>query len=396
MDSIVPLRENIFWLGVNDRESDLFEGIWPLPYGVAYNAYLIRDEKTALVDTVKAGFSTAFVERLRSLLSGRPLDYLIVNHLEPDHSGTIKLLRALYPQVEIIGNRKTAEFLVHLYQVQTKVKTVEDGERISLGSRTLQFHLIPMVHWPETMVAYDEREKILFSTDAFGAFGTHDGGIFDDQLDHARFESEMLRYFANIVAKYCVMVQKALSKLKSLDISMIAPAHGPVWRTQVPEVISRYDRWSRYVGEPGVMVAYGSMYGNGLRLMEAVVEGVKSTGEKRIVIHDASRTHLLYMLRDAWRYQTILLGAPTYDTKLFPPMGDLLDRFERKQLKNRRVGIFGTYGWSGGGVSTMKEFVGRMGWELIEPVIEARFSPTDTDLENARKLGAAVAQQLRK
>ncbi len=216
MDSIVPLRENVFWLGVNDRESDLFEGIWPLPYGVAYNAYLIRDEKTALVDTVKAGSSTAFVERLSSLLSGRPLDYLIVNHLEPDHSGTIKLLRTLYPQVEIIGNRKTAEFLVHLYQVQTKVKMVEDGERISLGSRTLQFHLIPMVHWPETMVAYDEREKILFSTDAFGAFGTHDGGIFDDQLDHARFEGEMLRYFSNIVAKYCVMVQKALVQTEAV------------------------------------------------------------------------------------------------------------------------------------------------------------------------------------
>jgi flavorubredoxin len=395
MDSIVTLRENIFWLGVNDRESDLFEGIWPLPFGVAYNSYLIRDEKTALIDTVKAVSSTAFVERLRSLLSGRPLDYLIVNHLEPDHSGTIKLVRALYPQVEIIGNRKTAEFLTHLYQVQTKVKAVEDGERLSLGSRALQFHLIPMVHWPETMVAYDEREKLLFSTDAFGAFGTHDGGIFDDQLDHARFESEMLRYFANIVAKYCVMVQKALAKLKPLEITMIAPAHGPIWRSQVSEVIARYDRWSRYIAEPGVMVAYGSMYGNSRRLMEAVIEGLKSTGEKRIVIHDVSRTHLSYILRDAWRYQAILLGAPTYDTKLFPPMGDLLDRFERKGLKNRLVGIFGTYGWSGGGVSTIKDFVGRSGWKLIEPVIEARFSATDADLENARRLGVAVAEQLR-
>jgi flavorubredoxin len=396
MDSIVTLRENIFWLGVNDRESDLFEGIWPLPFGVAYNSYLIRDEKTALIDTVKSVGSTAFVERLRSLLAGRPLDYLIVNHLEPDHSGTLKLIRTLYPQVEIVGNRKTAEFLTHLYQVQTKVKVVEDGERMNLGSRSLRFHLIPMVHWPETMVAYDEREKVLFSTDAFGAFGAHDGGIFDDELDHSRFESEMLRYYANIVAKYSIMVQKALAKLHELDISMIAPAHGPVWRTRVSEVIARYDRWSRYIAEPGVMVAYGSMYGNGRRLMEAVIEGVNAAGEKRICVHDASRTHLSYMLRDAWRYQAIILGAPAYDTKIFPPMGDLLDRFERKGLKNRLVGIFGTFGWSGGGVSTMKDFVGRMGWELIEPTIEARFGPTDSDLENARRLGRAVAERIAK
>ncbi len=395
MESIVEVADGIHWVGANDRETDLFENIWPLPDGVAYNSYLVRGDKTALIDTVKTVNGPPFLSRVRELLGpdGR-LDYLVFNHVEPDHSGIVRVVREIWPDVTIVGNKKTAEFLGHLHGVVDNIQIIGDGDTLDLGGRTLRFHLVPMVHWPETMVTHDERTGVLFSCDAFGAFGTLDGGLFDDQIDVARAESEMLRYYSNIVGRYSMMVAKALDKLAGLDVKIICPSHGPVWRSDPGEVIARYRRWANYEAERGAVLCYGSMYANTRRMMESVAEGLGAGGEKRIVVHDVSRIHLSTMLRDAWRYRAVILGAPTYDMKLYPPMAHLVDLFERKGLKNRLLGIFGSYGWSGGGVSALQGFAERSGWELIEPVVEARFSPEPELLEQCRTLGRSVARRL--
>ena len=395
MESIVEIKDGIFWLGANDRETDLFENIWPLPKGVAYNSYVVRGEKTALIDTVKTVNGPPFLSRLRELVSpDDKLDYLVINHIEPDHSGILRVVREIWPDVTIVGNKKTIEFLKFLHQVEDNVQVVDDGDELDLGGRKLRFSLVPMVHWPETMVTYDVKTGVLFSGDAFGSFGTLDGGLFDDQIDVDEAESEMLRYYSNIVGRYSMMVEKALDKLADLDIKVICPSHGPVWRSDPAKVIARYRRWSSYEAERGAVICYGSMYANSRRMMEAVAEGLGQGGEKRILIHDVSRSHPSYMLRDAWRLQAIILGAPAYDTKLYPPMAHLVDYFDRKGLKNRLLGIFGSYGWSGGGVSALKEFSERCKWDLVDPVVEARFSPDMDHLAQCRTLGKNVARHL--
>lgn len=395
MNKAIPITKNVFWIGANDRETDLFEGLWPLPRGVSYNAYLAVGDRVALLDTVKPTTFAACLEHLNDALGARAVDYLVVHHLEPDHSGSIPFLRARFPHMQILGNAKTAEFLSHLYGIRDNVRVVRDGEELDLGGRKLNFFLTPMVHWPETMMSYETRDKILFSGDAFGSFGALDGDIFDDRFDFARNEDEILRYYANIVGKYGVPVQKALAKLRDVDIRTVAPTHGPVWRKDVGAIISRYDRWSRQEGEPGVVLAYGSMYGGTRRLMETVAAGVREAGLHAVRIHDLSRTPASYVLRDVWRYKGLILGTPTYDTGMLPPVQSLLHLLSEKKLENRVVGVFGSYGWSGGGVKGLRAFVeANPRLELIAPVVEARFAATDNDLALARQLGCNVAERV--
>lgn len=396
MDSYIPLREDIFWVGANDRYTTLFEGLWPLPYGVCYNSYVILDEKTALMDTVKAQSEQDFLEKVRGLIKdGRKLDYLIVNHMEPDHSGAIKAMRSIWPELTIVGNEKTARFLESFYGITDGVQIIKDGDTLSLGKHKLQFHLIPMVHWPETMVTYDTTDKILFSADAFGGFGAMTGGIFDDELDLDFYEDEILRYFSNIVGKYSMMVQKAIGKLGGLDIGMIAPTHGPIWRTNPSHIIEKYDRWSRHEAEEGVALIYGSMYGNTEKMMEAVARGLSEEDVSRVRIHNVSTTHLSFLIRDAWRYKGLILGGPTYDTGLFPPMQFLIDMLQRKMLKNRTLGLFGSYTWSGGGVKSLVKFAEEGNWNLVEPVVECRSCPISDDVSQCVELGRNIAKAIK-
>lgn len=395
MLSAAPLSKDIFWVGANDRETDLFESIWPLPRGVSYNSYVIADQKVALVDTVKHNAFDRHISLIRQAIGTRPVDYLIVNHMEPDHSGSISLLLNVFPDLKIVGNKKTADFLQQFYGISSNIVVVEDRGVLDLGAHKLEFHLTPMVHWPETMMTFDLSDKVLFSADAFGGFGALDGGIFDDEVDIAYFEDEILRYFANIVAKYAPMVERAIEKLKGLDIKIVAPTHGPVWRKDPASIISRYSRWSRYEAEEGVVIAYGSMYGNTERMMEVVSQGLSDEDITRIRIHDVSRSHASFILRDAWRYKALILGSPTYDTKLFPPMDNLVRLIAEKKLKNRLLGLFGTYGWSGGGVGALTEFAKDAEMELVEPVVEARCAPKDTDLVSCRLLGQNMVKRLK-
>ncbi|HIC95044.1 TPA: FprA family A-type flavoprotein [Candidatus Bipolaricaulota bacterium] len=391
----IELAKGVFWVGVNDRKTDLFESVWPLPYGVSYNSYLILDEKVALIDTVKGPFSLELVENIEEVVDPGKIDYLIVNHMEPDHSGALPLLRRLAPEAKILGTEKVGGLLRALYHIEEGFEPVRDGQQLSLGSRSLIFYETPFVHWPETMVTYFPDEKILFSCDAFGGFGTLDGGIFDDELDLTRYEPEILRYFSNIVGMYTGPTRKAIQKLKGLEIRLIAPAHGPIWRREPERIVGLYDRWSRMEGEPGVVLIYGSMYGDTELMADRVARGVASasTGVP-IKVLDASRTHLSFLLAEAWRYRALILGTPTYDTGIFPPVEQFLRLAQRKRLQNRLVGLFGSFGWAGGAVKGMRAIVEELGWELIEPAVEFQGRPTEEELERGEALGQAVAGQM--
>ncbi|MFA5422845.1 MAG: FprA family A-type flavoprotein [Phycisphaerae bacterium] len=393
MDGAIAVADNVFWVGANDRQTDLFEGIWPLPRGVSYNSYLIIDKKVALMDTVKKSSLPALLEHIKSAVGDAgKIDYLVIHHLEPDHSGSVPFLRQVFPEMEIIGNEKTAQFLEHIYGITSGVRIIREGDELELGRRKLKFYMTPMVHWPETMMTYESGDRILFSGDAFGGFGTLDGDIFDDKLDINFYEDEILRYFSNIVGKYAGPVSKAIEKLSGLDIGIVAPTHGPVWRKCPGEIIQRYAKWSRQESQQGVVVAFGSMYGATERMTEAVTAGVRKAGIRNLVVHDVSRSHVSYVIRDAWRYRGLVLGCPTYDTGIFPPMDALVRLLEEKKLSKRVVGLFGSYGWSGGGVKGLRQFVENTKLELVEPVVEARFSATAEQLALCEQLGQNVAE----
>ena len=260
--NITEILPGIHYVGVNDRTTTRFEGLWSLPQGVSYNAYLVADEKVALIDTVEEGFGSRLTENIREAIGDRKIDYLVINHMEPDHSSSVRALRMLYPDIRIVGNAKTLQMLQGFYGIDTGTLEVKEGDSISLGSKTLSFYMAPMVHWPETMVTWCAEAGTLFSGDAFGTFGAIDGGITDSQVDPSRYWDEMRRYYACIVGKYGGPVQKALAKVRGLNPTTICSTHGPVWQREIPQVIDVYDRLSRYEGEPGVVIAYGSMYGN--------------------------------------------------------------------------------------------------------------------------------------
>lgn len=395
MNKPIQISAKTWWVGVNDRETDIFEALWPLPKGISYNAYLIDDEKVALIDTVKNCYTPSLLDKIQALIgTGKPVDYLIINHMEPDHSGAIEIIARMYPEIIIVGNAKTIEYLEGYYGIRRNVKVINDGDTLDLGEHKLSFHLTPMVHWPETMMTYAVRDKLLFSGDAFGGFGALTGGLFDDEVNVDYYEDETLRYYSNIVGKFSPMVQKAFDKLKGLDIKIIAATHGPVWRTNPGLIIDQYDRWSRYESERGVVLAYASMYGNTKQMAEAVSRGLVEGGIREIRMHDVSQTHISYMLKDCWRYQGIILGSVTYDMNPLITMKHLTDLLEAKQLKNRTLGIFGSYGWSGGGVKYLRGFAERVKWELVEPVVEAQRRPSADILEQCRQLGRNMAAQI--
>lgn len=398
MSLLVPIHENIFWTGVDDWETERFENLWPLPKGISYNSYLVLDNKVALIDGVKGNLITDFFETIKKTLpEQQKIDYLVINHIEPDHSGSIPRLIENFPEIRIIGNRKTADFLEQFYSIRQNVQIIEDGDILDLGKHKLRFILTPMVHWPETMMTYEETAQILFSGDVFGSFGALDGAIFDDEIfDMKNHEDEILRYFSNVIGRYSTMVQKAFTKIADLPFRMIASTHGPVWRKDPRKIQSLYDRWSKHETDAGVVIAYASMYGNTEKMMEAIGHGLAAENISSVTIHNVSKSHLSYMLSDIWRNKALILGTPTYNMKPFPQIDALVRILENKMMKNRLISIFGSYGWSGGGVKTLTEFAKNdHGWELVEPVVEAHCAPKEEDLRHCRELGKTIARRLK-
>ncbi len=389
--SIAP---QTFWVGVNDHETDLFEALWPLPYGVSYNAYLVVDEKAALIDAVKGHFLAEHLHKIRRALpQGKSLDYLVINHMEPDHTGAIQILRSVFPGVTLVGNKKTLEMLQAFYGSCEPCRLVEDGDVLDLGDHKLRFYLTPMVHWPETMMTFDAATGVLFSGDAFGGYGTLDQGLFDDETDLELMQGEMLRYYTNIVARYAKMVLKAVEKLRSVPVKVVAPTHGVVWRENPSVPVRLYERWSTQEADPAVVVAYGSMYGNTYRLVEAAARALTERGFAPVV-HDVARTHASFIIADIWTAKGLIFACPTYNTGLFPPMETLLAFLENKLLQNRLVGFITSYAWAGGARKALEAFAQKTSLEVVEPIVDVKGAGTSEDLERCGLLAINLAARL--
>lgn len=364
------ISERIFYVGVNDDDKVLFEGLWPLPAGVSYNSYVVADEKIALIDTVESGFEEEFLENVREAAGGRALDYLVVNHMEPDHSSLITFILEEYPDLKILANAKTLPMLKGYHDVpEERVQIIAEGEAVSLGSCSLRFFMAPMVHWPETMVTWLEEENTLFAGDAFGTFGTVDENVVDEESTFGQYCDEMMRYYACIVGKYGKPVQTALQKLAGLDIKRICSTHGPVWETGIADVVALYDRMSRYEVERGVCIVYGSMYGNTAAAADALAMELEERGIP-YAIHDLAGNNsgelgLSGALRDVFRYDTIVVGSPTYNNGIFPPVETFMKALQARLIKGRRFYAFGSYTWAGASVRQLNELASSMDFRLI-------------------------------
>ncbi len=364
------ISERIYFVGVNDSDKVLFEGLWPLPYGVSYNSYIVADEKVALIDTVEQGFEEEFIGNINEVIGERDIDYLVVNHMEPDHSSLIAYMLQTYPSLMIVANAKTLPMLKGYYNVpEERVKVVSEGEALSLGGSSLKFYMTPMVHWPETMVTWLEDEGTIFSGDAFGTFGLAPEGVVDTDDTFEDYRDEMIRYYSNIVGKYGTPVQTALKKLSGLNVRRICSTHGPVWEKNLSEVVALYDRMSRYEVERGVCIVYGSMYGNTAAAADALAMELEALGVP-YAVHDLAGNNsgelgLSGALRDVFKYDTIAVGSPTYNNGIFPPADAFMKALQSRLIKGRRFFAFGSYTWSGSAVRQLNEAAASMGFEII-------------------------------
>lgn len=394
MKDISLLKGKIHYVGVNDRSTHLFEGMWPIPYGVSYNSYLIDDEKVALIDTVELGYFDIFLQHIKAILGEKPIDYLIVNHMEPDHSSSIALIKQYYPEVTIVGNVKTFGMIDGYYGVESKRLVVKEGDTLDLGHHKLAFYMAPMVHWPEVMVTYDATEQVLFSADAFGTYGTVDGGPIDTQINLDKYWDEMVRYYANIVGKYGTPVQKALQKLGALPIQMICSTHGPVWTENISKVIGIYDRLSRYDADKGVVIVYGSMYGHTEQMAELIAKQLTANGVKNVVMHNVSKSHSSYILADIFKYNGLIIGSPTYNTQLYPEVEAILGKILMRDIKGRCLGWFGSFSWAGKAVGLLGEFAEKSHFTLVGEPVEMKQGMLASVEEQCKALAEAMAEAI--
>lgn len=392
----MELKGNVHYVGVNDRNKTLFENLWPLPYGVSYNSYLIADDDAVvLVDTVDVAFFEVYLKKIRDVIGDRKIDYLIINHMEPDHSGSISLIKQYYPDIVLVGNKKTFDMVDGYYGVGGERKVVAEGDSLKVGRHDLHFYLIPMVHWPETMVTFDSTDGILFSGDAFGCFGALNGGCIDKNINTEIYMGEMRRYYSNIVGKFGNPVQKALQKCSGLDIKMICPTHGPVWEEKIAEVVAMYDKLSRYEAEEGVVIAYGTMYGNTEQMAEAIAEELSAQGIKNIVMHNVSKTPHSFILADIFRYKALIVGCTTYNMHLYPEMEALLSKVAARDMKNRLIGYFGSFTWASAAVKKLGEYAAQLKFEVVGNPVEMKQSMSASSEQQARELAVAMADRLK-
>lgn len=392
------VTDEVSWIGVNDRKTERFENYMPLPYGVAYNSYLISDEKTCVIDAVEFGSSALYIEKVILGLDGKNLDYIVINHVEPDHSSGLKDILRVFPNVKVVGNAKTLGMLraFNIEFPDENFVTVKEGDILDLGKHKLTFAMIPMVHWPESMVTYDTTEKILFSNDAFGGFGALDGGIFDDEVNFDFYIDEMRRYYANIVGKYGAQVTSAIKKLSGLEIKLICPSHGLIWRKDIAKVVSLYSTWAQLLPEEeGVVIVYGSMYGNTAKMAEIIGRELNAQGIKEVKIYDASKTDHSFIVAEIWKYKGLVIGSCAHNNSVYPKVQPLLHKLENYGLKNRYLGIFGTMMWSGGGVRGIEAFAnGLKGIEVIAEPVEVKGTPKVEDVARLENIARELAAKL--
>lgn len=393
------VTEDLYWVGGSDRRIELFENIFPLKDGVSYNSYLLMDEKTVLFDAADYAIGRQFLENVQAVLDGRSLDYLVVNHMEPDHCAMIEELVLRYPDVQIIGNAKTFPMIDQFFgfDLEGKKIVVKEGDTFSSGKHTLHFVMAPMVHWPEAMMTYDETDKVLFSADAFGTFKALNGNIFNDEVDFDRdWLDEARRYYTNIVGKYGMQVQNVLKKTAGLDISIICPLHGPIWRTDLDYIIGKYDTWSKYEPETkGVMIAYASMYGNTENMAEYLASVLAEAGVKDIRMHNISKTHVSELISDSFKYSHIVLAAPTYNNGIYPLMDNYLEDMKALALQNRTVAVLGNGSWAPQSTKLISAKIGEMkNMKLMEGAVTIKSSVKDAQREELESLGRQIAEEV--
>lgn len=384
----MKITNDIFYIGTDDRELDLFESQYIIPNGVSYNSYVIMDEKITVMDTVDERVTEKWIENLENVLQGRKPEYLVVSHMEPDHSGSIEAFMKKYPDTKIIMNQKTVGMFgqfIHL-DIADKTVLVKEGEKIELGSHELTFIMAPMVHWPEVMFSYDSKDKVLFSADAFGKFGA-----FDTDEDWA---CEARRYYFNIVGKYGAQVQMALKKLAELDIQIIAPLHGPVLTENLGYYIDKYNTWSSYIPEnEGVLIAYGSIHGNTGKAADKLAQMLENKGVEKVVVSDLSREDMAEVIEDAFRYDRIVLACATYDGGIFPCMDTFLSLLKSKNYQKRKVGFIENGTWAPMTARLMKtKLEGLKELTMVEPVVTMKSVMNEETEEQLMKLAEALAK----
>ena len=394
------ILDTLHFIGTNDRNKPLFESNWPLPFGISYNSYLVTEKQPALLDTIEYGSDRSYFEDLELILNGRDLNYLVILHMEPDHAGMIGEVLQRYPLATIVTNARAIKLLdIYFPNIdKSRIREVKEGDTLELGHHHLQFVMTPMVHWPESMMAYCTTENILFSQDAFGTFGTLDGGIFDDEIDPEYYKDEMLRYYTNIIGRFSAQVEKTLQKAASLPIRIICPVHGPVWRTNPRIVFDWYSQWAASKSQPGVVLVYATMYGHTQRTADYIARRLAENGVRNIRVFDVSKTHPSFILKEIWKYNGLVLGSCSYNTGMHPNMHHLCHEIEIMQPGRKKAFLFGGYSWSGGGLKNLQLFVQKMTeqhkWELPVPGTELAGYPALNDLKNLDKDLATYAASL--
>lgn len=359
MYNVRKVTEDIVWVGASDRRLALFENIFPIPRGVSYNSYVLLDEKTVLLDTVDASVAGQFFENLEHVLDGRKLDYLIVNHMEPDHCAMIGDLVRRYPEVQVVGNAKTFGMIKQFFGTDfaERAVTVKEGDTLATGAHTLHFVMAPMVHWPEVMVTYDEKDKVLFAADGFGTFGALNGNIFADEVEFDRdWLDDARRYYTNIVGKYGASVQALLKKAAGLEIAVICPLHGPIWRENLGYILEKYQKWSTYEAEDqAVVILYATMYGNTASAADALAGRLAAKGVKKIAVYDVSNTHVSELISEIFRASHVVFAAPTYNGGIYPVMENLLADMKALAVQNKTVALMENGTWAPTTAKQMRE-----------------------------------------
>ncbi len=382
------ISESVFYIGASDMTLDLFESQYPVPNGVTYNSYLILDEKNAVLDTVDVRGSEQWFANLDQSLAGKPADYLVISHMEPDHAANIEQFVRIHPEAKLVGNAKTFGMIRQFFDLDLEGRTVEvkEGDTLSLGTHILQFFMAPMVHWPEVMVTYEQTEKILFSADGFGRFGTMDSA--------EEWSEEAARYYLNIVGKYGAQVQTLLKKAAGLDIRMICPLHGPVLRENLEYYLEKYQLWSTYQPEKhGVLVACASIHGNTAKAAKHLAEILREQGEESVEVLDLSRTDISVAVRKAFYYDRMVVAAATYDGGVFPCMEEFLLHIRSKNYQKRTVGILENGSWAPTAGKVMRGLLESMkNVEILEPVVTVKSAVKDADLAAMKELAKKLAE----
>ena len=399
MHCVKKVTDDLYWIGGSDRRLALFENVYPIPRGVSYNSYVLLDEKTVLLDTVDASISGLFFENLEYVLNGRTLDYLIVNHMEPDHCAVIGDVVRRYPDVKLVCNAKTVPMLKQFFNfpVEDRTVIVKEMDTLCTGKHTFAFVMAPMVHWPEAMVSYDTVDKILFSADGFGTFGAINGNLFADEVNFERnWLDDARRYFINIVGKYGVQVQNLLKKAATLEIKMICPLHGPVWRENLGWFIEKYDTWSSYKPEDqAVMIAYASIYGNTENAAEILASKLADKGVKNIAMYDVSVTDPSVIVSESFRCSHLVFAAPSYNGGIFTKMETVLSELKAHSLQNRTVAIMENGTWAPVAGRQMREiFAGMKNIELLEEGVTIRSAVKEAQEASLEALAEKIASSL--